>query len=589
PAEGIARINEIKGRDFNKPLSSSPSLSPPPALSPSPHPTLLLPAVSSSLAPAVSALRAHQVIAVPTDTIYGFAADARSAEGVARIYEIKGRDFNKPLAIAVADIADVAVYAETEHLPPGLLPALLPGPSFLVYPHSPHSPIPPIPPIPLIPRIPPIPRSTHSPIPPPIHQTPSSPPLTPPPSPPSPFPSQVLPPRYTPRSPAQSPPSRRIPASPFIRALARLLFAPLALTSANLSGHPSAIAAGEFRALWGMCAAVVDRGEQAEEMRQGSTIVELVLLGQFKVIRGGRAPQGEQQAGGQPRVPGAPQGEQQAGGQPRVPGAPQGEQQAGGQPRVPGAPHGAQQAGGQSRVPGAPQGEQQAGGQPRVPGAPQGEQQAGGQPRPRVPGAPQGAQQAGGQPGVTGAPHGAQQPGGQPGVTEAPQGEQQLGGQPGVTGAPQGAQQAGGQSMDGREQQLEEWIRLLEFDTPMATAEESEADREPPKPHSPCPRFPYDTCFHTFAMRGAAANHMRVCRAADVERRAQALGSIPSLVETDTQERPTPREFVMGMGNIFQCGGGWREDSAPDPTAGPIGGLRRTLLHLKAFEEPTGR
>ncbi|CAI7887918.1 unnamed protein product [Closterium sp. NIES-53] len=80
-------------------------------------------------------LEAWQVIAVLTDTVYGFAADARSAEGIARIYEIKGRDFNKPLAIAVADIADVAVYAETEHLPPGLLPALLPGPVTLVLPH----------------------------------------------------------------------------------------------------------------------------------------------------------------------------------------------------------------------------------------------------------------------------------------------------------------------------------------------------------------------------------------------------------------------------------------------------------------------
>ncbi|CAI5994288.1 unnamed protein product [Closterium sp. NIES-64] len=36
---------------------------------------------------------------------------------------------------------------------------------------------------------------------------------------------------------------------------------------------------------------------------------------------------------------------------------------------------------------------------------------------------------------------------------------------------------------------------------------------------------------------------MRVCRAAEAERRAQALASIPSLVETDTQEGPTPREF----------------------------------------------
>ncbi|CAI5505586.1 unnamed protein product, partial [Closterium sp. Naga37s-1] len=215
--------------------SSSPPLSPNPSPSPSPHPTLLLPAVSSSLAPTVAALRAHQVIAVPTDTIYGFAADARSAEGIARIYEIKGRDFNKPLAIAVADIADVAVYAETGHLPPGLLAALLPGPVTLVLPHRPTSPI--------------HPSLTRT------------------------VPSLAV----------------RIPASPFIRSLARLLSAPLALTSANLSGHPSAIAAGEFRALWGMCAAVVDGGEQAEEMRQGSTIVELVLPGRFKVIRAGSA------------------------------------------------------------------------------------------------------------------------------------------------------------------------------------------------------------------------------------------------------------------------------------------------------------
>ncbi|CAI5983511.1 unnamed protein product [Closterium sp. NIES-64] len=318
------------------------------------------------------------------------------------------------------------------------------------------------------------------------------------------------------------------------------------------------------------------------------------------------APQGVQRAGGQPGVPGAPQGVQHAGGQPGVPGAPQGVQQAGGQPRVPGAPQGGvQQAGGQLRVPGAPQGVQQVGGQPRMPGAPQGEQQAGGQPgvtgapqgeqqlggQPGVTRAPQGEQQAGEQPGVTGAPQGVQlaggqpmvsgepqgvqqaggqgvqqaggqgvqQAGGQPRVPRAPQGEQQAGGQPGVTGAPQGAQQpggqprvpwapqgaqqAGGRSMDDQEQQLEEWCRLLELDTPMATAEESEADKEPPMPPSPCPRFPCDTCFHTFAMRGAAANHMRVCRAAEAERRAQALGSIPSLVETDMQERSTPREF----------------------------------------------
>ncbi|CAI5975415.1 unnamed protein product [Closterium sp. NIES-64] len=269
------------------------------------------------------------------------------------------------------------------------------------------------------------------------------------------------------------------------------------------------------------------------------------------------ARQREQQPGGQPGVTGAPLGVLQPGGQPGVTGAHQGalqpgeqlgaigarqrEQQPGGLPGVTGAPQGALQPGEQLGMTGAPLGVLQPGGQPGVIGAPQGALQPGEQLG--MTGAPRGVLQPGGQPGVTGAHQGALQPGEQLGAIGAPQREQQPGGQPGVTGAPQIEQQPGGESLDDREQQLEEWCRLLEFDTPMATAEESEADEEPPMQPSPCPRFPCDTCFHTFATRGAAANHMRVCRAAEAERRAQALGSTPSLVETDTQERQTPREF----------------------------------------------
>ncbi|CAI7835277.1 unnamed protein product [Closterium sp. NIES-53] len=214
--------------------------------------------------------------------------------------------------------------------------------------------------------------------------------------------------------------------------------------------------------------------------------------------------------------------------------------QAGGQQEMLGEERQELPTGGQLELSGGGQQELSEGERRELPARGQLEQAEG---LPRVPGAPQGVQQAGGQPGVPGAPQGVQQAGGQPRVQGAPQGEQQAGGQPRVPWAPQGAQQAGGRSMEDQEQQLEEWCRLLEFDTPMATAEESEADEEPPMLPSPCPRFPCDTCFHTFATRGAAANNMRVCRAAKAERRAQALGSIPSLVETDTQERSTPREF----------------------------------------------
>ncbi|XP_009798170.1 uncharacterized protein LOC107795283 [Nicotiana tabacum] len=40
----------------------------------------------------IEVIKAEKVITVPTDTLYGFACDACSAEAVNRIYEIKGRD-----------------------------------------------------------------------------------------------------------------------------------------------------------------------------------------------------------------------------------------------------------------------------------------------------------------------------------------------------------------------------------------------------------------------------------------------------------------------------------------------------------------
>lgn len=47
---------------------------------------------------------------------------------MARIYEIKHRQGHIPLAVCVADAADVERYGECAHLPQGLLDDLLPGP-----------------------------------------------------------------------------------------------------------------------------------------------------------------------------------------------------------------------------------------------------------------------------------------------------------------------------------------------------------------------------------------------------------------------------------------------------------------------------
>ena len=60
------------------------------------------------VASACEGLRGHNVIAVPTDTIYGLAGLAQSDEAVRRIYDIKGRQLLKPISICVSGVADIA-------------------------------------------------------------------------------------------------------------------------------------------------------------------------------------------------------------------------------------------------------------------------------------------------------------------------------------------------------------------------------------------------------------------------------------------------------------------------------------------------
>jgi tRNA threonylcarbamoyl adenosine modification protein (Sua5/YciO/YrdC/YwlC family) len=82
----------------------------------------------------ISILQNDGVIAVPTDTIYGFAALINSEQAVRRIYEIKGRSFTKPLAMAVGYVDDVFTWSKPtltkEQLATG---DLLPGPVTLMF------------------------------------------------------------------------------------------------------------------------------------------------------------------------------------------------------------------------------------------------------------------------------------------------------------------------------------------------------------------------------------------------------------------------------------------------------------------------
>ena len=90
---------------------------------------------------AVSALRQGQVVALPTDTLYGLAADANSSVGIRHIYSIKRRQAQTPLAICIAEIADLQRYCVTDHLSQQLLEQLLPGKVTLILQRRPGAPL----------------------------------------------------------------------------------------------------------------------------------------------------------------------------------------------------------------------------------------------------------------------------------------------------------------------------------------------------------------------------------------------------------------------------------------------------------------
>ena len=62
---------------------------------------------------AVQLLRDGGVVAFPTDTVYGVGVDPFQSEAVRKLYRIKGRPEDKPIAILVGSIEDVARVAQT--------------------------------------------------------------------------------------------------------------------------------------------------------------------------------------------------------------------------------------------------------------------------------------------------------------------------------------------------------------------------------------------------------------------------------------------------------------------------------------------
>jgi L-threonylcarbamoyladenylate synthase len=99
--------------------------------------TRVLPCDGDALAEAARLIRAGQPVAVPTETVYGLAADATSEAAVARIYAAKGRPSFNPLIVHVASVEQAERYAVVSEDARALAEAFWPGAVTLVLPLRP--------------------------------------------------------------------------------------------------------------------------------------------------------------------------------------------------------------------------------------------------------------------------------------------------------------------------------------------------------------------------------------------------------------------------------------------------------------------
>lgn len=74
------------------------------------------------------ALKAGEVIAYPTDTVYGIGCDLSNKGAIDKVYRIKGKQRNKPLSFICSDLSDISQYAYVQDYAYKIMKRLLPGP-----------------------------------------------------------------------------------------------------------------------------------------------------------------------------------------------------------------------------------------------------------------------------------------------------------------------------------------------------------------------------------------------------------------------------------------------------------------------------
>ena len=94
---------------------------------------MTVPAIDQkAIAEAVRILDAGGLVAMPTETVYGLAADADNEEAVLNTYRAKGRPTDHPLIVHVASAEDIPWWAESTPEAEALARRYWPGPLTLV-------------------------------------------------------------------------------------------------------------------------------------------------------------------------------------------------------------------------------------------------------------------------------------------------------------------------------------------------------------------------------------------------------------------------------------------------------------------------
>jgi L-threonylcarbamoyladenylate synthase len=97
--------------------------------------TTLLPVIDKSvIRSAVEAIKSGGVVSIPTETVYGLACDPTNHTAIAKIFALKGRAVDVPIAILASSIKQIEAIAQMDERAYRLFTKFAPGPLTLILP-----------------------------------------------------------------------------------------------------------------------------------------------------------------------------------------------------------------------------------------------------------------------------------------------------------------------------------------------------------------------------------------------------------------------------------------------------------------------